>query len=329
MAKPVEKSWFSMKAANDGASADIAIYSDIGDWGVTAAMFRDSLGTLGDVKTLRLNISSNGGDVAAGFAIFNMLDRHPAHKIVTVDGLAASMASVIAMVGDEVIMPSNSMLMIHNPWGAIGGDADTLISFGEALAKMRESIAAAYVARSGQSLADIHKMMDKETWLSAGEAVELGFADRVDEPRQMRASIDISKFSRVPKSFGRKMESVMKKSKTNAAAETDSESETETSNSVKTETEIRAEIIATQNEIRSMCKIAGKPEMADAFIKADKKPSDVLAELDKLAAGSGKGKKDKSADNEVNAHNNPGNSTEARVIDPAAIYNKYNKRKSA
>ena len=108
------------------------------------------------------------------------------------------MASVIATVGDEVIMPSNSMLMIHNPWGAIGGNADTLISFGEALAKMRESIAAAYVAKSGMDVEDVYKLMDKETWLDAYDAVDLGLADRVDEPRQMAALVNTSKFQNTP-----------------------------------------------------------------------------------------------------------------------------------
>jgi ATP-dependent Clp protease protease subunit len=147
---------------------------------------------------LRISIASNGGDVATGFAIYNILERHSARKIVTIEGLAASMASVIAMAGDEVIMPSNSLLMIHNPWGNVTGGGDQIISFGEALIKMRDSIADTYAKRSGIKRAEILAMMDRETWLDAEEAVSLGFADRVEGPRQMAALIDTNRFQNTP-----------------------------------------------------------------------------------------------------------------------------------
>jgi ATP-dependent Clp endopeptidase proteolytic subunit ClpP len=191
------KSWFSMRAAA-GNSAAISIYSDIGEWGLTASDFQKSLNELGKPRELQITISSNGGDIPSGFAIYNTLDRHPAKKIVTVDGIAASMASVIAMAGDEIIMPSNSMLMIHNPWGTVGGDSETLISFGEALAKMRDQIAETYAARSGQPLDDVLAMMSRETWLTAQEAVDMGFADRVEESRKMAALVNTSKFLNTP-----------------------------------------------------------------------------------------------------------------------------------
>jgi ATP-dependent protease ClpP protease subunit len=117
---------------------------------------------------------------------------------VTIDGIAASMASVIAMAGDEIVMPSNSMFMIHNPWGAVGGDSETLRTFGEALAKMRDQIAETYAARSGQPLEEILAMMSRETWLTAQEAVDMGFADRVEEPRKMVALVNTSKFLNTP-----------------------------------------------------------------------------------------------------------------------------------
>lgn len=108
------------------------------------------------------------------------------------------MASVIAMAGDEIIMPSNSMMMIHNPWGMVGGDSETLISFGEALAKMRDQIAAVYVDRTSQPLDDVLAMMDRETWLTAQEAVDMGFADRVEESRKMAALVNTSRFLNTP-----------------------------------------------------------------------------------------------------------------------------------
>jgi ATP-dependent Clp endopeptidase proteolytic subunit ClpP len=193
MAKP----WFTCRATASNVGA-ISIYSDIGEWGLTASDFHRSLNDLGKPRELHISISSNGGDIPSGFAIYNVLSRHAAKKIVTIDGIAASMASVIAMAGDEIVMPSNSMLMIHNPWGTVGGDSETLISFGEALAKMRDQIAETYVARSGQPLEDVFAMMSRETWLSAQEAVDLGFADRVEEPRKMAALVNTSRFLNTP-----------------------------------------------------------------------------------------------------------------------------------
>src|SRR5690606_17029031 len=128
----MSQSWFKMRgAARDGKRiGQIAIYGDIGAFGVTANDFRNALEGLGDVDELHINITSDGGDISTGYAIFNMLSRHLSKKIITVDALAASMASVIFMAGDERVMPKNSMLMIHNPWGGIIGSSDEIISFG-------------------------------------------------------------------------------------------------------------------------------------------------------------------------------------------------------
>jgi ATP-dependent Clp endopeptidase proteolytic subunit ClpP len=191
-----KKTWFAIGRAAHGAA--ISIHSDIGDFGIGAGEFARQLQALGSPKELRISINSNGGDVSTGFAIYNMLNRHPANKIVTVEGIAASMASVIAMAGDEIVMPSNAMLMIHNPWGAITGKSDEIASFADALEMMQSNMAAVYRARSGQSLATIRAMMDRETWLDASAAVEKGFADRIEEPMKAVASVDLSRFANAP-----------------------------------------------------------------------------------------------------------------------------------
>jgi ATP-dependent protease ClpP protease subunit len=127
-----------------------------------------------------------------------MLARHPAKKIVTIDGLAASMASVIAMAGDEIIMPSNSMMMIHNPWGGVVGDADQIDSFGDAIRKMQEQIVDTYANRSKLPKDQVADMMNNETWLTAQEAVDFGLADRIADPVRMAALIDTAKFKNTP-----------------------------------------------------------------------------------------------------------------------------------
>jgi ATP-dependent protease ClpP protease subunit len=197
----MSKPWFTAHAS--GATGEIRIMSDIGADGVTSQAIHQQLAVFKTkgVKTLVISIDSNGGDVTVGFALYSMLSRWPGRKIVRVEGIAASMASVIAMVGDEVIMPSSSMLMIHNPWGGVTGGAEQVKNFGTALDIMRTNIAHAYVKRTGLELDAIYKMMDAETWLSAEESVRLGFADRVEGKLSMVAMAnlpDISKFARAP-----------------------------------------------------------------------------------------------------------------------------------
>jgi hypothetical protein len=111
------------------------------------------------------------------------------------------MASVIAMAGDVIIMPQNAMMMIHNPWGSVAGGADQIESFGEALKRMQANIVSAYTRRTGLSAEFVQALMDKETWLTADEAVDLGFADKIEGSLDMAASVrdvDLSRFKHVP-----------------------------------------------------------------------------------------------------------------------------------
>jgi len=325
------KTWFTVNTRSNG-SGDIVIFGDIGGFGITAQDFNNSLSAFGKGDDLNIRISSDGGDVFVGFAIYNMLKRHPANKIITIEGLAASMASVIVMAGDEVVMPANAMLMIHNPWGAVVGESDQVISFGEALQKMREGIARAYTDRTGIKRGDVIKMMDRETWLDAKEATAKGFADRIEKPVKMAANFDISRFSRfnhVPAKFGRLLKENAKMTTKNRKPDAPDD-EFEGEPVAKSTAEIRAELLSNQKEIRSLCKIAGKLDLAEGFISDDKSMGDVIAALDKLAEDEAKEKaketkgKGKASD-ETNPRHNP-NATEAQQasLDPVAIYNKWN-----
>lgn len=99
------KGWYTIKAASDGTSASISINEEIGGWGITAQQFSEDLKSLGDISHISLHIHSPGGDVFDGIAIYNLQNKHPAKVTVQIDGLAASMASVIAMAGDQIVMP--------------------------------------------------------------------------------------------------------------------------------------------------------------------------------------------------------------------------------
>jgi ATP-dependent protease ClpP protease subunit len=174
------KSWFTMSA--DSGIATIKIHREIGSWGINAESFSQQLDALGDVSELKIYINSPGGDVVDGFAIYNMLRRHPAKKVVTIDGVAASIASVIAMAADTLIMPANSFLMIHNPYSIMSGDSSDLRSAADLLDKMKANAIAAYRRKASTLSSDeVSQMMTDETWLTADEATEKGFADIIEE----------------------------------------------------------------------------------------------------------------------------------------------------
>lgn len=191
--KTNNQSWFTIKAAaND--TAEISIYDEIGFWGVTAKQFAKDLKALGNnLKQINLHIHSPGGDVFDGIAIYNLLKNHPANKTVYIDGLAASMASVIAMAGNEIIMPENAMMMIHKPWGIQGGDAEDMRKYADLLDKVESTLIMAYVAKTGKSETDLAEMLKEETWLTGKECVEQGFADKLAEPLVAMACIQSKK----------------------------------------------------------------------------------------------------------------------------------------
>lgn len=181
----MNKFWkFENKVSSEGSS-NLYLDGDIANetwWGdeVTPEAFRTELRQMkGD---LTVHINSPGGDVFAGVTIYNALkDYHKGKVTVKVDGLAASIASVVAMAGDEIIMSPGSMMMIHNPWSIGAGSSDELRKAADTLDRIKESILPIYTDRTGLSEDEIQDLMDAETWMSAEKAVELGFADVVQK----------------------------------------------------------------------------------------------------------------------------------------------------
>ena len=202
--KTNNQSWYSIKAkASD--TAEISIYDEIGFWGVSAASFAQDLKSCGNnLKQINLHIHSPGGDVFDGIAIYNLLKNHPANVTVYIDGLAASMASVIAMAGNEVIMPENAMMMIHKPWGIQGGDAEDMRKYADLLDKVENTLIPAYANKTGKTPEELAEMLSAETWLNGKECVEQGFADKLAEPLVAMASIKSRKledFENMPKAM--------------------------------------------------------------------------------------------------------------------------------
>ena len=191
----------------DEKTGELTLYGEISDitWfgdEVTPKQFKEDLDALGDIDVLNVYINSPGGDVFAGQAIYSMLKRHKAQVKVYIDGLAASIASLVAMAGDKVIMPANAMMMIHNPWTWGAGNANDFRKLADDLDKIRESMIAAYENRSALTSEEIANLMDAETWLSAKDSLEYGFADEIEAAKDVAAYVDekhLARYKNAPK----------------------------------------------------------------------------------------------------------------------------------
>ena len=193
------KKFWNFKALDEN-TAELTLYGEISDiswWGdeVTPKQFKEDLDALGDIDTLNVYINSPGGDVFAGQAIYSMLKRHKATINVFVDGLAASIASLIAMAGDKVIMPANAMMMVHNPWTFAFGNANDFRKLADDMDKIRDSMVVAYESRSALTTDEIIDLLDAETWLSAEDCLEYGFCDEIEETKEIAACVDTKYFS--------------------------------------------------------------------------------------------------------------------------------------
>lgn len=168
-------------------TTEIYLYGDVeadGWWTeseTSAKKFKDILEEFKDITTINLHINSLGGDVIEGIAIFNLLKQHPAKVNVYIDGFACSIASVIAMAGDTVYMPKNTMMMIHNCWSYVVGNAKEMRKTADDLDKIMETSIQSYLSKINIDRKELTELLDAETWLTAEECYEKGFADELLE----------------------------------------------------------------------------------------------------------------------------------------------------
>lgn len=179
--------------AKDNGKGELSIYGDISDvkwWeeDVTPKDIDEKLKELTDCTDIDIFINSYGGSVFAGQAIASMLDRCKATKTVHIDGIAASMASVIAMCGDKIIMPDNALMMIHKPSSFAHGNADELRKTADMLDKAEETLVALYMRHFNKSESELKDLLKAETWLTADEALDYGLIDEKSEAVEMAAS---------------------------------------------------------------------------------------------------------------------------------------------
>lgn len=172
-----------VQAAKTDDDRTISIYDVIGHdyWtgeGVTAKRIAGALRAIGS-GAVTVNINSPGGDMFEGLAIYNLLREHKGEVTVKVLGVAASAASIIAMAGDKVQIAKSAFLMIHNAWVVAAGNRNDLREFADRLEPFDSAMAQIYQARIGGDVADITKMMNEETWINGGDAIDQGFADEL------------------------------------------------------------------------------------------------------------------------------------------------------
>ena len=190
---PQDKHWYSLKASGEAEarSIEVYVYGEIGTWGITANQFVRDLAAMDDgVSPIVVAFNSIGGDLFDGLAIHNALSRLGERCTGRVDALAASAASVAVCGAHKVVIASNAMLMIHNPWTYAAGDAEDLRKVATALDQALEVIIAAYKAKSPNiDEVELRRLVNAETWLTASEAVALGLADEVGEGVTVKACL--------------------------------------------------------------------------------------------------------------------------------------------
>lgn len=183
------------------AQGELQLYGVIGSWwdGLDANSIVSQLEAQAGEEIV-VRIHSPGGNLLEGLAIYNRLKQSPKNVIVYIDGLAASMASAVAMAGDVIYMPDNAMMMIHKPWVVGEGNADELRRMADTLDQFQDSMVLLYAAKTGKTKDEINALLESSEahWMNGTQAVAQGFADEVIASIQVAAAIDVKAFHNPP-----------------------------------------------------------------------------------------------------------------------------------
>lgn len=297
-------SWYAIRAR--GTGAEVAIYDEIGAYGVSAKGFLAELGALPEGTPVDLRLNSPGGSVFDAVAIHNAIKRHEGTVTVWIDGIAASAASYIAMAGDEIVMPENAFLMIHDPAGLVMGTAEDMRAMAEALDKVKGSLVSGYAAKSGRTPEEVSALMAAETWFDASDAVAQGFADRLIEPVRIAANFDIGRFRNAPPVLVEQVEAEPEPGDDTDGTNTEATDDVADGDQVEDEEDdevaapdipqspaetpapsgtppdpsaIRVEAIGHARAVVELCRLAGQPQMAGRFLEQDASLDEVRAAL--------------------------------------------------
>jgi ATP-dependent Clp endopeptidase proteolytic subunit ClpP len=188
-----KQSWYSINAKKTEQYADVYLYDEVGSYGVSAKEFVNDIKLLKG-KDIYLHVNCVGGEVFDGMAIYNTLKKYKGKVVAYIEGIAASMGSIIPLAADEIIMSENSLYMIHNAWGGAMGEASDMRKTANLLDKLSAEIANIYSKKTGLPISQLEEMMDEETWFNSEEALQYGFIDRVSDAVMVAAKYDMSKF---------------------------------------------------------------------------------------------------------------------------------------
>ena len=345
---PQNTHWYSLKASGEAEtrSIEVYVYGEIGTWGITANQFVRDLAALDDgVSPIVVAFNSVGGDLFDGLAIHNALSRLGERCTGRVDALAASAASVAVCGAHKVVIASNAMLMIHNPWTYAAGDAEDLRKVATALDQAMEAIIAAYKAKAPNiDEVELRRMVNAETWLTASEAVALGLADSVGEGVSVKACLGqggaLQRYQHAPQALLAQLEEPPEP--TPEPVEPGPEKPpvadsaklalliTQSCNTAGISNLIEALINTTKladeatvniaitnaKAVRDLCVAARLPEFTQEFVAAGLTAEAVRGRLfDKLVSGGGF-----EIDNSLPINDDPASKTQAKQPDTNAIY---------
>jgi ATP-dependent Clp protease, protease subunit len=330
--------WFSMKAAaRKGDVAEVSIFDEINPfYGVTArefaAQYKAATAKTDDVLVL---INSNGGDVIQGLAIYNTLKNSGKNITVRVMGIAASMASVIAMAGAKIEMPKNTFMMVHNVQTRIGGDADDLRERADLLDKIDDSIIGIYTARTGKTADEVKALLKADAYMTADEALAAGLATAVVDEVKATAAFDTDSLpDNVKALFTGKAPEPKPEPQAPAApladqikAAADAAGLGEFAAgwvvSIDNLADVQARIAAAR-EIKSIAGVVGMADAAAEMIRAGKTPAEARAEFQNRKAAA-----DEALSVENARKTQQPKPKAADTLDVKAIYANFNKPRSA
>ena len=347
---PQNKHWYSLKASGEAEtrSIEVYVYGEIGTWGITANQFVRDLAALDDgASPIVVAFNSVGGDLFDGLAIHNALSRLGERCTGRVDALAASAASVAVCGAHKVVIASNAMLMIHNPWTYASGDAEDLRKVATALDQAMEAIIAAYKAKAPNiDEVELRRLVNAETWLTASEAVALGLADEVGEGVTVKACLGqggaLQRYQHAPQALLAQLEEPPEPEPTPEPVKPEPENPpivdsaklalliTQSCNTAGISNLIESLISTTKladeatvnaaltnaKAVRDLCVAARLPEFTQQFVAAGLTVEAVRGRLfDKLVSGGGF-----EIDNSLPINDDPAPKTQAKQPDTNAIY---------
>lgn len=314
----MKKTWFKVENIAE-SEKKILIYDEIGGWGIRAIDLINEINS-GDTKLpLNIYINSPGGDLIEALAIFNAIKRYEGDTAAYIDGVAASAAAYIAMAFDKVIMPKNTMMMIHDPISYAVGNADDMRETADILDKFKNAILSGYADKSGKSIEEISALLSNETWLSAEEALSMGFADEVIDPIEVVAISKVWNFKNAPTNL---IEQEQDEKVTAEDLVIEEGVSKDLSLSDPIEPVVVEDVSADPVEIAEICNKAKVPHLIANFLRSGNSIEQIKNEIISIQA-------EANSHLEINSVKNLGSNLQAQssAVNTAEIYARLNQKK--